>query len=388
MVRFKLELTRWARSVILARPATHGLVGVRDVDEQIIDEALVKFDAEPPPLPPARGGHGARHHRHDHDRRHAGPVRGGVGGRSSSCSPSGGAGYPFGYLLWGALIPYHGIADAARPSPSGWSGSPSGARPSWRSGGSRPWSARAWCGGHEALRRRPRPARWLPVTAALLVALAAGPAAAHHVGAYVPRDNEVSANFKQIKFAIQARKLDVALRLFESGALRAEMRAQAARLPAGPRGADARRARRGRRAAGRARAHDLLRRARPRPRASRPTGGSPTRRSPRRPGWRPGRSSSRRSGATTTWSTSRSASTIRRPRWPSVSPSTRRKATPRLPPRRQPGGNVAPESRRVPARPVAAPDPEKMREPLQRIALTLSGLIETSTTHAVRRRSS
>ena len=45
MVKFKLELTRWARSVILARPATHGLVGVRDVDEQVIDEALVKFDA-------------------------------------------------------------------------------------------------------------------------------------------------------------------------------------------------------------------------------------------------------------------------------------------------------------------------------------------------------
>ena len=32
MVRFKLELTRWARSIILARPAVHGLVGVRDVD--------------------------------------------------------------------------------------------------------------------------------------------------------------------------------------------------------------------------------------------------------------------------------------------------------------------------------------------------------------------
>ena len=64
------------------------------------------------------------------------------------------------------------------------------------------------------------------VTTATLVTLAAGPAAAHHVGAYVPRDNEISANFKQIKFAIQARKLDIALRLFESGALRAEMRAQ------------------------------------------------------------------------------------------------------------------------------------------------------------------
>ena len=42
-------------------------------------------------------------------------------------------------------------------------------------------------------------------------------------------------------------------------------------------------------------------------------------------------------------------------------------------------GNVAPESKGVPARPVAAPSPEKMREPLRRIALALSGLIETST---------
>src|SRR5713226_9091043 len=45
MVQFKLELTRWARGIMLARPQTHGLVGVRDVDEQILDEALVKFDA-------------------------------------------------------------------------------------------------------------------------------------------------------------------------------------------------------------------------------------------------------------------------------------------------------------------------------------------------------
>jgi hypothetical protein len=71
------------------------------------------------------------------------------------------------------------------------------------------------------------------VLAAVLLALGSMPAAAHHVGAYVPKDNEVSANFKQIKFAIQARKFDVAERLFESGAVRAEMRAQASRLPAG-----------------------------------------------------------------------------------------------------------------------------------------------------------
>jgi hypothetical protein len=71
------------------------------------------------------------------------------------------------------------------------------------------------------------------VVMALAIAVAGGPAAAHHVGVYVPRDNEVSANFKQIKFALQARKFDVALRLFDNGALRAEMRARAADLPAG-----------------------------------------------------------------------------------------------------------------------------------------------------------
>ena len=60
-----------------------------------------------------------------------------------------------------------------------------------------------------------------------------GAAAAHHVGVYVPRDNDVSTNFKQLKFSIQAAKFDVAARLFETGALRTEMRAQGGRLPAG-----------------------------------------------------------------------------------------------------------------------------------------------------------
>ena len=67
---------------------------------------------------------------------------------------------------------------------------------------------------------------------ALLLALAS-PASAHHVGAYTPRDNEVTTNFKQIKFSLQARKFDVALRLFEEGALRAAMREKAGTLPAG-----------------------------------------------------------------------------------------------------------------------------------------------------------
>ena len=69
--------------------------------------------------------------------------------------------------------------------------------------------------------------------ATAILAVTITPAAAHHVGAYVPKDNAVTINFKQVKFSVQARKFDVALRLFETGALRAEMRAHAATLPAG-----------------------------------------------------------------------------------------------------------------------------------------------------------
>jgi hypothetical protein len=67
----------------------------------------------------------------------------------------------------------------------------------------------------------------------LVLLLAAAPAAGHHVGVWTARDNEVSTNFKQIKFALQAGKLDVARQLYESGALRRDLLAQAARLPAG-----------------------------------------------------------------------------------------------------------------------------------------------------------
>jgi hypothetical protein len=63
--------------------------------------------------------------------------------------------------------------------------------------------------------------------AAVLAFLSALPARAHHVGAYVPRDNEVSANFKQIKFAIQAQKFAVATTLYDGGALRRELLKQA-----------------------------------------------------------------------------------------------------------------------------------------------------------------
>jgi len=108
MVKFKLELTRWARGVIQARPAAHGLVGVRDVDEAVIDELLVKFDA-------------ALRLFHLHGEgmglvilattmTAATLVRGEIPRRAIiALITVGGAGYPAGYLLWGALIPHYGI---------------------------------------------------------------------------------------------------------------------------------------------------------------------------------------------------------------------------------------------------------------------------------------
>jgi len=108
MAKFKLELARGARAVMLSRPAMHGLVGVRDVDEQILDEALVKFDA------------GLRlFHLHAEGMglviiattMTAATLVRSQGARRAIILllTVGGAGYPFGYLLWSALIPYYGI---------------------------------------------------------------------------------------------------------------------------------------------------------------------------------------------------------------------------------------------------------------------------------------
>jgi hypothetical protein len=108
MARFKLDLGRWARAQMLAHPAIHGLVGVRDVDERILDEALFRFDA------------GLRlFHMHAEGMAlviiatttiaatlaHGEAVRRVL----LVLLTAGGAGYPLGYLLWSALIPAWGI---------------------------------------------------------------------------------------------------------------------------------------------------------------------------------------------------------------------------------------------------------------------------------------
>ena len=215
--------------------------------------------------------------------------------------------------------------------------------------------------------------------AVTLVLLAAAPAAGHHVGAYVPRDNEISANFKQLKFSIQARKFDVATRLFETGALRTEMRAQAARLPAGleetTRAAlvagDGPRAERGLVVFFAALIRDLALEADRRLADTREPA--------------PARVSTGLKLLEAIWRYYNLVDFTVGQYDPKAAVAVRlafdeaegyAQGSP------APAGNsAAPESRRVTtARPVASPAPEKMREPIQRIAHTLSGLIETSMT--------
>ncbi|MBI4607552.1 MAG: hypothetical protein HY726_00915 [Candidatus Rokubacteria bacterium] len=111
MARFKPELTAFATARILERPQVHGLVGSRDVDNEILDEALVKLD-------------GALRLFHLHGEG-MGLVIFGVALVISTLVRTtrirktlhvlltlGGFGFPFGYLLWSVLIPFVGVGPA------------------------------------------------------------------------------------------------------------------------------------------------------------------------------------------------------------------------------------------------------------------------------------
>ena len=71
---------------------------------------------------------------------------------------------------------------------------------------------------------------------ALALAISIGavvPAAAHHVGVFIPRDDDVTKNFKEIKFAVEAGRFELALRLFDDGVVHATMEKEEKRLPRG-----------------------------------------------------------------------------------------------------------------------------------------------------------
>jgi hypothetical protein len=108
MARFKVELARWARGEMLRHPGVHGLVGVRDVDERVLDEALFRFDA------------GLRLF-HMHAEGMALVIiatttvaatlaeTAGLRRMLTLLLTVGAVGYPLGYLLWSVLIPAWGV---------------------------------------------------------------------------------------------------------------------------------------------------------------------------------------------------------------------------------------------------------------------------------------
>lgn len=71
------------------------------------------------------------------------------------------------------------------------------------------------------------------VLASLLCAALLVPAAAHHVGVFTPKDDDITKNFKEIKFASQAGRFDVALKLFDDGIVHATMEKSEKALPPG-----------------------------------------------------------------------------------------------------------------------------------------------------------
>ena len=193
----------------------------------------------------------------------------------------------------------------------------------------------------------PRPSGLAALGLLLVLAGLPASAGAHHVGSYSARDNEVWTNFKQIKFSLQTRKFDVALRLFDGGALRREMQAQAARLPGGLetatraalKGGDAKAAELDLAVFIAALARDLA------VEADR----------------RLARSSSKRSGATTTWWTSQS-----------------RRGDSRTAVGIRLAFEEAEGFTKTNARASTPPDPAKMRAPLQRVAQLLGTFIDSA----------
>jgi hypothetical protein len=113
MARFKVELARWARGEMLRHPGVHGLVGVRDVDERVLDEALFRFEA-------------GRRLFHMHAEGMALVIiatttvaatlaeTAGLRRMLTLLLTVGGVGYPLGYLLWSVLIPAWGVERSKR----------------------------------------------------------------------------------------------------------------------------------------------------------------------------------------------------------------------------------------------------------------------------------
>lgn len=70
-------------------------------------------------------------------------------------------------------------------------------------------------------------------SALILVAGISGPAVAHHVGVFIPKDDDLTRNVKEIRFAAEARRPELAVKLFDEGIVHATMEKEEKRLPRG-----------------------------------------------------------------------------------------------------------------------------------------------------------
>ena len=71
------------------------------------------------------------------------------------------------------------------------------------------------------------------VSALILFAAISDPAAAHHVGVFIPKDDDVTRNLKEVRFAAEAGRPVLAVKLFDEGIVHTTMEKEEKRLPRG-----------------------------------------------------------------------------------------------------------------------------------------------------------
>ena len=70
-------------------------------------------------------------------------------------------------------------------------------------------------------------------SALILFVAISDPAAAHHVGVFIPKDDDITRNLKEIRYAAEAGRPVLAVKLFDEGIVHATMEKEEKRLPRG-----------------------------------------------------------------------------------------------------------------------------------------------------------
>lgn len=225
MTQFKVDLDRARRAQIDGRPLVHGLVGVRQIDGPVVDTLLSRADFALRLFHLHGEGMGLV------------MIAGGIvvvnfvrsrllAGVLHVLLTVGGFLYPFGYLAWSLLIPILGL-QPARNLAEVFVWAPFGGAVLVALG----LTAVVLAG--EVLGAAPRSVARVLAPALILLAGIAAPAAAHHVGVVIPRDDDLTRNVKEIRYAAQAGRPALAAKLFDEGIVHATMEKEEKRLPRG-----------------------------------------------------------------------------------------------------------------------------------------------------------